>query len=45
MIEYKLCRSNRKTIAIQVRGQEVTVRAPQNASKDFVEEFVRSKEN
>ena len=45
MIEYKLCRSNRKTIAIQVRGQEVTVRAPQHASKDFVEEFVRSKEN
>ena len=45
MIEYKLCRSNRKTIAIQVRGQDVTVRAPQYVSEKSVEEFVCLKEN
>lgn len=45
MIEYKLYRSNRKTIAIQVRGQEVTVRAPQNVSLGSVEEFICLKEN
>lgn len=45
MIEYKLYRTNRKTIAIQVKGEEVSVRAPYRASQKIIEDFVRTKEN
>lgn len=43
MIEYKLIRSNRKTVAIQLQNGEVIVRAPYRAPVKYIEEFLESK--
>lgn len=43
-MEYKWIKSDRKSIAIQVRENgEVVVRSPRNISKEFVNQFVESK--
>ena len=42
-IAYRLVRSNRKTVAIQVVKGEVVVRAPQRAPLRYIEEFLESK--
>lgn len=44
MTTYTLTRSNRKTLALYVRGGEVEVRAPLKASKRDIDIFVASKE-
>ncbi len=45
MIEYKLIRSKRKTLAIEVTGEgEVIVRSPQRCSEKRIEEFLKLKE-
>ena len=44
MIEYKLARSKRKTIAIHVQSERVEVRAPLRMPKREIEKFVMSKE-
>jgi len=44
MINYKLTRSNRKTIAIHVRDGAVEVRAPHRTPKQNIDRFVLSKE-
>ena len=45
MREYKLTRSNRKTIALYVRDGIVEVRAPLKAEKAGIDKFVASKED
>lgn len=45
MRDYKLTRSNRKTIALYVRDGIVEVRAPLQAVKADIDKFVASKEN
>lgn len=42
MIEYRVIRSNRKTLGLQVRDGEVIVRAPRLVTKGQIERFVRS---
>ena len=42
-IAYRLVRSNRKTVAIQIKNGEVIVRAPQRAPLRYIEEFLESK--
>lgn len=42
-IEYKLIRSNRKTVEIQVHPEGIVVRAPYDASDQAVRDFVESK--
>ena len=44
-MEYKLIRSNRKTLGIQVKNGEVIVRAPMFLSKAKIERFIALKEN
>lgn len=45
-VPYRLIRSKRKTLAIQVRpGREVLVRAPFFISKSEIDRFVKSREN
>jgi len=44
MIEYKLIRSQRKTVAIYIRDGGVEVRAPLNMPKSALDEFVAAKE-
>lgn len=43
MMEYKLIRSNRKTVAIQIKNGEVIVRAPHRAPLKYIEVFLESK--
>ncbi len=45
MRDYKLSRSNRKTIALYVRGGIVEVRAPLKIAKAEIDKFVASKED
>jgi len=45
MIDYTIVRSNRKTIAIYVRDGSVEVRAPFNATKRAIDNFVSYKAN
>lgn len=45
MREYKLTRSNRKTIALYVRDGIVEIRAPLKAAKAQIDKFVASKED
>ena len=43
-MEYKLIRTNRKTIELRVDAEaNVIVRCPQNVSMEYVDEFVLSK--
>ncbi len=42
-IEYRLVRSGRKTLAIEIRGGEVIVRAPYRMPKGLIDGFVREK--
>ena len=44
MTDYALIRSNRRTLAIYVRGEGVEVRAPQGATLRQIEDFLASKE-
>ena len=44
-MEYKLIRSSRKTLGIQVKNGEVIVRAPMFLSKAKIERFIALKEN
>jgi predicted metal-dependent hydrolase len=44
MVEYKLIRSKRKTIALYVRGGGLEVRAPLRVSKQTIDRFVASKD-
>ena len=44
-MEYKLIRSNRKTLGIQVKDGEVIVRAPMLLSKNRIEAFIALKSN
>lgn len=45
-MEYKLIRSKRKTIAIEItRKKEVIVRAPYRADVQYIDSFVREKES
>ena len=39
-MQYKIIRSQRKTLAIEIRNAEILVRAPQRASDDAVDRFV-----
>ena len=43
MHEYKLTRSNRKTLAIHIRNGEVEVKAPQKLAQAEIDKFVGSK--
>lgn len=44
MIEYQLIRSSRrKSIALQIKSGEVTVRAPQGISQDYIEQLIHNK--
>lgn len=46
MRKYELIRSNRKTIAIQIKGDgRVIVRAPLRMSKDVIQQFIAQKES
>jgi predicted metal-dependent hydrolase len=45
MIEYTLTRSNRKTIAIYIRGGRVEVKAPKRTSKREIEAFITKKQD
>jgi predicted metal-dependent hydrolase len=40
-MQYKLIRSDRKTVSLQVKGGELLVRAPRRLSKAAIEGFVR----
>ncbi len=42
-LQYKLIRSGRKTIALEIRGQEILVRAPYSVPKRVIEAFVLEK--
>ena len=42
-LQYKLIRSGRKTIALEIRGQEILVRAPYSVPKRVIETFVLEK--
>ena len=42
-IPYQLIRSDRKTVAIQIKNGEVIVKAPHRAPLAFIEDFVESK--
>lgn len=42
-ITYQIIRSSRKTVAIQIRGDQVLVRCPNHMSDAQVERFVKSK--
>lgn len=44
-MEYRIVRSKRKTLSLQITQQgEVLVRAPMNCPKDYIDRFVHSKE-
>lgn len=46
MDKYELIRSNRKTVAIQIKGDgQVTVRAPLHMSKSVIQQFITQKES
>lgn len=46
MLEYELVRSNRKTLALYVRRDgRIEVRAPLRTSKDYIDGFVRKKQD
>ena len=40
MMEYTLIRSGRKTVAIQIKGSSLIVRAPMKLSEKQIDEFV-----
>ena len=42
-LAYRLVRSNRKTVAIQIKNGEVIVKAPHRAPLAFIEDFLESK--
>ena len=42
-VTYELIRSRRKTLSISVRGQQVIVRAPLQAPRDWIQSFVDEK--
>ena len=42
-LQYKLIRSGRKTISLEIRGQEILVRAPYSVPKRVIEAFVLEK--
>ncbi|MBD5132723.1 MAG: M48 family metallopeptidase [Clostridiales bacterium] len=42
-MEYKLIRSNRKTLSICITGGEVVVKAPLKTSKEYIEKFLAEK--
>ena len=44
MKDFELIRSSRKTLAIEIRGQRVIVRAPNRASRRDIEAFVAEHE-
>jgi len=45
MRKYTLVRSKRKTLALQIKDGELIVRAPMRLSRDYIEDFVRRKED
>ncbi len=45
MMEYKVIFSKRKTISLEIKDGTVLVRAPQNASKAYIESFVEQNKN
>lgn len=40
-MQYKLIRSDRKTVSIQIKGGEIVVRAPRRLAKSAIDGFVR----
>ena len=42
-MDYTLVRSNRKTVAIQIKGSSLIVRAPMKLSEKQIDEFVNSR--
>lgn len=44
MREYRLIRSKRRTLALQIKGGELTVRAPERLEKSRIDDFVGRKE-
>lgn len=44
MREYRLIRSKRRTLALQIKDGELTVRAPEGLEKSRIDDFVRRKE-
>ena len=45
MRDYTLVRSKRKTLSLQIKDGELVVRAPMKLKKDYIDDFVRRKED